>query len=476
MVGQAILSAMYGDPSSQISQALNPGGPNPAPNPNPGAPPAPGAASGPSAGGPGPGGAGGPSAPPAPPMAPAQATQSPPDLAQLYLKLHAQDRAANEIDRGTALMASAFGTAQQQHDMMNYAQNIPMDNRDDVLSKSIVAQGELTKQQDAARFKAGAAGMATLLGVSPDQATWLASNPDAMNDVIKTHFANMSETEAQKNVDAATAAQAAANPGMSQQEIQQYKANLLSGIATGGDMTTKEMGAASRAWDADPANKGQPKPTWMTNPAEYKGHVAQLVEDQKDIGNAKNSYGANMAKLSPVQENINWLNAHPAETTAAVQHPNLTSGNLGYYTGSFTEGAGALEARRRLDWLNSQLYSTSFTGGGAANQRLAATEAARLGSAFDPFHSENAANMTQNDVQNALGNLKDNLDSAVANTKAGAGLQLTPEEGKAKFLNQNFFDPNSTLHSGATIAKGESKPAAGGGKTYTYNPKTGQLE
>ncbi len=481
MIGAELLNLFGGDPSSQIAQTL--GGPNP----NPGAPP-PGGAPGPGGGSAAPGGSGGPSGAPAagppqpqPPMAPSQATQSPPDLAALYVKLHDRDMAANEIDRGTALMASAFGTAQQQHDMMNYAQNMPQNDSTGALSKGILAQGEMTKNQAAqqqlqehTKFMAGAAGMSTLLGVTPEQATWLANDPAAMKEVLTTHFNAMAPTDAIKNVNAAADAYAKANPSASPQEIQQYKAGLLSGIATGGDMTMKEMGAANRAWDADPANKGQQKPSWLTNPAEYKGHVGQVVEDQKDIGAAKNSYGANIAKLQPVQDNIAWLQAHPNETAAAIQHPELTSGNLGYYTGGFTMGQGALSARQRLDWLNDQLYSTSFTSGGG--QRLAATEAQRLGSAFSPFKGPNASEMTQGDINNALKVLKDNSDSAIANTKAAAGFQLTPQEGKTPYLNKNFFDPSSSLHSGATIAQEGSKAAPSGGKTYTYNPKTGQLE
>ena len=85
--------------------------------------------------------------------------------------------------------------------------------------------------------------------------------------------------------------------------------------------------------------------------------------------------------------------------------------------------------------------------------------------------------MTQKDIDNALQTLKDNSNSAIANTKAAAGHQLTSEEAKAPYLNHDFFDPYSTLHSGATIAKSNDKSAASSGSpTYTYNKKTGQLE
>jgi hypothetical protein len=405
-------------------------------------------------------------------MAPSNATQSPPDLAALYVKLHQQDVAAAGIDRGLQGMAASFGTAQQQHDMMNAMNSIQPDDRAGMLANIMKDQALQQQMQEHNRFMAGAAGMSTLLGVTPEQATWLANNPEAMKEALKTHFDSMAPTEAMKNVDAATNAYAQANPNASPQEIQNYKAGLLSGIASGGDMTTKEMNAASRAWDADPNNKGMQKPTWLTNPSEYKGHVAQVVEDQKDIGAAKNNFGANMAKLQPVNDNIAWLQAHPDAVKMAIQHPNLTGGDIGYYTGgALAGGQDALSARQRLDWLNDQLYSTSFTTGGG--QRLAATEAQRLGSAFSPFKGPNASNMSQKDIANALQVMKDSSDSAIANTKAAAGHQLTSQEAKSPYLNRDFFDPYSSLHSGATIAKDSDKAApqqGGGGFNYAAIP------
>ena len=488
MIGAELLNLMYGDPSSQIAQTLNPSGPNPTPNPNPGAPAPP---SGGASGAPGgaqqpPGGSGGPSGAPAsgppqpqPPMAASNATQSPPDLASLYVKLHDRDQASNEIDRGTALMASAFGTAQQQHDLMDYAKSMPQNDSAGMIGGILKDQQAQTAQQEHSRFMAGSTGMAQLLGVTPDQAKWAMNDPKTLQDLLQAHINATAPTDQMKTVDAAVAAQAQANPGMSPQDLAKFKSGLLSGLATGGDATTKEMMQANRTWEADPNNAGKPKPGYLTDPAQYKAYAAQYIEDQKDIGNAKNAFGANISKLTPVQQNIEWLRAHPGAATAAIQHPNLTGGSIGYYTGALTEGQDALTARQKLDQLNAQLYSTSFTGGGAANQRLAAVEAQRLGAAFDPFKGENSANMSAGDIKNGLDNLKANLDSAIANTKAAAGHQVTEEEANSPYFNKAYLDPYSTLHSGATVAKKDPNAPgakAAGGKTYTYNPKTGQLE
>ena len=228
MIGQQLLSLLYGDPADQIHSALA------GPNPNPGAASPPTGAPGAAPGGPSQlPGAGGSQPQPQPPMAPANATQSPPDLAALYMKLHEQDQAANQIDRGTALMASAFGTAAQQHDMMNYAQGIKPDERALVVGQGIEDQAKQTAQNEHARFMAGAAGMATLLGVTPQQAAWLSNDKQALDEVLRTDFEGMAPTEAMKNVDAATKAYQAANPNATPEEVAQFKASTMTGLIPG---------------------------------------------------------------------------------------------------------------------------------------------------------------------------------------------------------------------------------------------------
>jgi len=166
MIGAELLNLMYGNPYSQLASAMNPA-PQPAPNappvqrtgymqPSPGqvgpAPPlrtpevAPGQrfplgapASGPqitpatpaeqrgaqvSPGAPqmAPGGPP-PNTPPPPPpgqqgLPPTAATQSPPDLASLYLQMEQRNRSANEIDHGLNLMAAAFSTPSMANAIM----------------------------------------------------------------------------------------------------------------------------------------------------------------------------------------------------------------------------------------------------------------------------------------------------------------------------------------------------------------------
>jgi len=167
MIGAELLNLMYGNPYNQFASAMNP-----TPNPNPNAPPAaqprppmspaPGQVGpapplrtpevtpgqrfplGAPAGGPqvtpatpaeqrgaqvgpmppqmAPGGPP-PNTPPQPPpgqqgLPPTAATQSPPDLASLYLQMEQRNRSANEIDHGLNLMAAAFSTPSMANAIM----------------------------------------------------------------------------------------------------------------------------------------------------------------------------------------------------------------------------------------------------------------------------------------------------------------------------------------------------------------------
>jgi hypothetical protein len=132
MIGAELLNLLYGNPMNQLAGAMNP---QPAPNPNPNAPPRPlppqttmaspaeqrGAQVGPPPGGPqmAPGGP----PPNAPPpgqqgLPPTAATQSPPDLASLYLQMEQRNRSANEIDHGLNMMAASMSTPSMANAIM----------------------------------------------------------------------------------------------------------------------------------------------------------------------------------------------------------------------------------------------------------------------------------------------------------------------------------------------------------------------
>ena len=160
MIGTELLQLLQGDPLAQMRQQM--GGPNPnpqAPPPQPAAPPTmpvgarPGSQRGigpgtpmgpmpamppgvspntiagpaPQGGPPAPGGA--PQPPPALPQSgpPSVASQSPPDLASLYMRLMQQQRSGQAIDHGLALMASAYAAPGTQGQIMHSMDNQQQD-------------------------------------------------------------------------------------------------------------------------------------------------------------------------------------------------------------------------------------------------------------------------------------------------------------------------------------------------------------
>jgi len=446
VIGQQLLSLMYGDPASQIANTLNPGGPNPSPG---AAAPAsaPGAAPG---GTQTPGASGGPSGAPAagppqpqPPMAPANATQSPPDLAALYVQLHAQDRAAHQIDQGTALMASAFGTAQQQHDMMQYAQSIPQDDTAGAMSKGILAQGEMLKQQQTetqmqehARFMAGAAGLASLLGTTPETASLLANNPEAFNEMMRTHLAQQAPTEAMKNADAATQAWAQMHPNATPQEIAAEKTKMLTGIIPG------------------PAGEAM---------------KIQAKDKQEFQDNALQDYTGVQSKLNETENILNQLIKDPDHTVAALKDVVPTTGqyaNLNPFLSQATADKAVLLNKLKSSLSADQLQNVK----NVRNLREFNILGQAATGGLDPASS-------REQILQTLQTMKNRILDARATSELVVGHKLTGD--LVGHGNRDLLDPNNPYYNGATEeapAPGAAPAASSGGKTYTYNPKTGLLE
>lgn len=434
MIGQQLLSLMYGDPSDQISRALNPGGPNP----NPGAPPP--------VGGPGAsGGAASPSgaaAPQQPPMAPANATQSPPDLAALYTQLHQQDRSAAQIDRGVAMMASAFGTAGQQHDMMQYAQGIRPDERALVAGQALQDQAKLTAQQEHSRFMAGSAGMAKLLDVDAPTASWLMNNEDARNEALKTHFQNKTVPETVKLVDSAVADFTKGHPDATPEEIANYRSGLISG-ALGGPAADAAKTAA--------------------------------VEGQKFKDSAIEDYTKVKSKLDESRNTIGQLLKDPDHTYSAITSLFPTTGLTAAYNPLMSK-----ETKDKAVLIDK--LKAILTGSGLSevknvrNQMEFGTLGRALTAALDPASSKQQ-------VQDALTMMNDKILDAQATAELAVGHRLTGDlvgHGNRDLLSDKLPNgqPNPFYAGGSEEAKADSGggSSGGGGKTYTYNPKTGQLE
>ena len=425
MIGSAILGLMGGgDPSQQLGATLNP---NPI-NPTPGAPPGSAAASGQ-----------GLPQPPQQGLAQPQATQSPPDLAALYTKLYDRDQAAHSIDQGTALMASAFGTAQQQHDLMNYAQNIPAEDHVGVANKALLAQKELTDQQEHSRWMAGAAGMSKLLGdnVTPEQAQILSNNPDAFNELLKTHqqveAAKATPTDAMKNADAQTTQWQTANPGATPEEVAAHRASILSGMLPG------------------PAGEAM---------------KVQAKDKQEFQDTAMNDYTGVQSKLNDTENTIDQLLKDPTHTMAALKDPVPTTG-MGANLNPFLSQATADQAVL-LNKLKAQFSADALsTVKNVRNMREFTALGQAATGALDPASS-------QDQVMQALQTMKNKILDARATSELAAGHRLTGD--LVGHGNRDLLDKTNPYYNGGSEAASPATSGGGGGKTYTYNPKTGQLE
>ena len=439
MIGQQLLSLMYGDPADQIARTLNPGGPNP----NPGAPQPPSGAPGAAPGGGG--GSGAAAAQPSsqPPLAPANATQSPPDLAALYTQLHAQDRSANQIDRGVAMMASAFGTQQQQHDMMGYAQSLRPDERALVASQGLQDQAKLTAQREHSKFIAGAAGMAKLLDVDAPTAQWLALNPDAMNEALSTHFANKKVPETVKLVDSAVADFTKGHPDATPEEIANYRSGLISG-ALGGP--------AAEAMKVQARNSQEFKDT--------------AIED----------YNSVTTKLNESQTILKQLLDDPDHVMSALTNPLPKTGLAGYWTPSALVSQETKNKAVLIDQLMAKLTGQSLTDvKNVRNSREFNVLGQSLTAALNPANSKGQ-------VIKALEAMNDKILDARAVAEASVGHHLSGDlAGRTStrdLLSPTLHGKPNPYYAGATEDEKSdaAAPSGGGGKTYTYNPKTGQLE
>ena len=169
---------MNGNPMNQIAAATSP---QPAPNPNPQAPPVQrpslpgtvtpstpaelrGAQVSPSPQG-GPPGAAPPPPNPQAGLPPSAATQSPPDLAQLYMKMMQQQYAGSQVNQGLAKIASAWAAPGTQGQIMHSMDNAGGQNPGDAINT-------LMQLQSMQRLQ----GMPAPTGVDP--AIWNAASPD----------------------------------------------------------------------------------------------------------------------------------------------------------------------------------------------------------------------------------------------------------------------------------------------------------
>ena len=312
MIGTELLQLLQGDPLAQMRQQM--GGPNPnpqAPPPQPAAPPTmpvgarpgsqrgigPGTPMGPTPAMPpgvspntiaGPAPQGGPPAPggPAPPPSPlpqsgppSVASQSPPDLVQLYSRLMQQQRAGSAIDHGLALMASAYAAPGTQGQIMHSMDNQQPDASSMMNNLVQLQQMQRINNMPAPGSGGGATGGAASGDGQPaiDPTVWNALPPDAKMKIL--------EQRAQSSLAVSQAAQEAQGKDVEEFKnsgIQDFSAanQKLTDSQTSVDQLLKNMPATMKAlsdpdilttskwaaWrSADPARRLSSKPSLSKN-------------------------------------------------------------------------------------------------------------------------------------------------------------------------------------------------------------------
>jgi hypothetical protein len=453
-LGGLITEGLGGDLNQQLANALAGQG-----APNPGAAPSPAAA--------------------APGQAQAQTYAPDPQNANtiaLLLKVHQQDAISNDLNRNIQGIAAGFGTAQQQASKQAALANMgPGDDRLRALGEIEKITAEQTAQNNAAQFKAGAAGMAAMFpGMTPQQLQWLSSNPAAMNDLVSSHVRSLEPTDAVKNVGAAATAYAQSkgydpNPANwtaeQQADVAGYKSNMLSGVIGGQTPVEKDLRNDIRMWQmahpgGTPEQMYAEHPNWTT----LTGYAADKTEATKTAALAATDRLQSKANLTDVEKTIQPINQtidrlldpnNFNSTVKAIQTPaNLTTGSTGEGLGmlhGLTGGSAGVDPntltmKNYVDQLQKQL-----SGEGMKNMKNIRTQKefdTISAAAGGPVFSQTAS---ADQIRQGLLDLKNKFGLAHANAIAAAGGVVPAEYGDQ--INSNYLDHTSPLYNGATVEK-----------------------
>jgi hypothetical protein len=334
------------------------------------------------------------------------------------------------FDRGLGLMASAFGTAQQQHDLLNYAQNIHEPNQADMIGNIMKLQQMQQAQQEHNRFMAGAATLAPILNMTPEQAT-MAANAGVLPQIMETHFASL----APKNLDE-----------------RQY-------------LQAQQAAAAM----------GQPFPDFATWTAQHQTAAAVQKTQGENLLEAQNNFGAQTAKQNEIERITNDIQnatnpdgtpvmqsilSDPRKKAAAMGLINASgdTGAIGSYLQQGSQWLAALTPQEQaaianLKQLSSSQYATAFTSTGSRRtqqevQNIAAS-LSQLSNLNQPYSSymdafNNLHKLNQTGMANAYGAAQ-RLDEVPDNLKPLVNPIYLPAQTDEK---GNQIRPKGSLYSG----------------------------
>jgi hypothetical protein len=425
-----------GDLNQQLANAL--AGPNPTPNPN--APP----------------GAAPPTAP-APGQTPAQSYAPDPQNANtiaLLLKVHQQDAISNDLNRNIAGIAAGFGTAQQQHDKQEALNHMgPGDDRLAALQNIEQITGEQTKQNEHARFMAGADLLGQqILGLKPGQGATMAAG-GLMPQLLQSHFQGLQPTDAIKDYNAAR--QALREQGLSEDEInQRIPPDMLVSAIGGQTPVEKDLRNDIRMWkaahpDGTTEQMYAEHPGWTT----LTGYAAEKAEETKTAAVAATDKLNSKANLSdvektskPITDNLDDLINNFDHTVTAIKYPEVASGAIGRGFGAAgLTDQKTLDMRVALNTLQQQLKSDSMHNmKNIRTQREFDAIGGAASGIFDPNNSPEK-------IKQGLLDLKTRFGLAHANAIASAGGEVPAEY--ADQVNRDYLTKGSPLYNGATVEK-----------------------
>jgi hypothetical protein len=461
--GGLITSLLQGDPSQRLGQALA------GPSPNPQTPPG---------GAPSPSGDQGAVSPPAPTQAPSPSyapDQGNSQLISQLLQVHQQNLQANDLNRNLAMMASGFGTAGQQASKVAALSSMP--TGDDTLTsiaQIMKIQQEKQAFDDQQKFKAGAGLLGQSVGLSPEVSSVLANDPDTFRAVIQKKMQDASLTDQEKIIRDLDASSRAA--GMSEPDILKQKVTLLGGMVGNQDPVSKQMRQDSAAWDADPANAGKPKPSYLTNLVQYG---AQKAEEQKmavgagaEKDAAKLSMPAAEQAWTSLKTTLDQLGQNRDAMVKAIQTGGWgtegATGAINKLTGAgglVGYGQDVINANGLLKQLQSQLQTSAVAGvKNVRTQREFTSYGTAASPLFNPLNSPKQ-------ILDAYDAIVEKFGLGHANAIAEAG-GVVPFEYKDK-VDPEFLKTDSKFYNGATVEQPPTPDAkkAPDGKWYIPDPQ-----
>lgn len=249
------------------------------------------------------------------------------NLAAALMRKSEMARAAEGFNRGTAEMASAFGTAQQQASKKaalgaGGGGANPLGDVQDIMG----IQKDVTTQNEHARFMANMDVLArTLFPNDPDglaKATEVANNSGLLSQFGQAASGNATATTTMKDADAAAREYATAHPEAGPKDIADFKSNLIAGGMGGNDLETRQY--------LDEKRNGITTDDFATWKGKKAAEAAGAVTETKNVkefrDNATADYTPLNSKLTSVQTALDILNKDPDAAQAALQSFSPTTG------------------------------------------------------------------------------------------------------------------------------------------------------